>query len=252
MKELIKVNYNSNRPTVSGRELHEALKIGTPYDKWFPRMCEYGFVEGIDFSTFLSESTGGRPATNHQLTIDMAKQLCMIQRTELGQMFRKYFIKIEEKWNSPEAVMARALQLANEKLILLEKENLRLSDKVAIQGQQILEMRPKVSYYDVVLNCKELLSITQIAKDYGKSAKWLNRFLHEKGIQFKQSDMWILYQKYAKQGYTSSKTHTFAGSDGNTHSRTHTYWTQKGRLFIYDLMKQNGIYPLIEQEADYE
>lgn len=113
-------------------------------------------------------------------------------------------------------------------------------------------MKPKVGYYDVVLNCKDLLSITQIAKDYGKSAKWLNRFLREEGIQFKQSDMWILYQKYAKQGYTSSKTHTFAGSDGNTHSRTHTYGTQKGRLFIYDLMKQNGIYPLIEQEADYE
>lgn len=252
MKELIKIDYNSERPTVNGRELHEALKIGTPYDKWFPRMCEYGFFEGIDFSTFLSESTGGRPATNHQLTIDMAKQLCMIQRTELGQMFRKYFIQIEEQWNSPESIMARALQFANEKLMLLEKENSRLSDKVAIQGQQILEMKPKVSYYDVVLNCKDLLSITQIAKDYGKSAKWLNRFLREEGIQFKQSDMWILYQKYAEEGYTSTKTHNYLGTDGANHSKVHTYWTQKGRLFIYDLMKQNGIYPLIEQEADYE
>lgn len=252
MKELIKIDYNSERPTVNGRELHEALKIGTPYDKWFPRMCEYGFFEGIDFSTFLSESTRGRPATNHQLTIDMAKQLCMIQRTELGQMFRKYFIQIEEQWNSPESIMARALQFANEKLMLLEKENSRLSDKVAIQGQQILEMKPKVSYYDVVLNCKDLLSITQIAKDYGKSAKWLNRFLREEGIQFKQSDMWILYQKYAEEGYTSTKTHNYLGTDGANRSKVHTYWTQKGRLFIYDLMKQNGIYPLIEQEADYE
>lgn len=252
MKELIKVNYSSERPTVNGRDLYEALEVKTAYKDWFPRMCDYGFEEGKDFCSILSESTGGRPSLNHQLTISMAKELCMLQRNEKGKVFRQYFIAIEEKWNSPESIMARALQFANEKLMLLEKENTRLSNKVAIQGQQILEMKPKVSYYDVVLNCKDLLSITQIAKDYGKSAKWLNRFLREEGIQFKQSDMWILYQKYAKQGYTSSKTHTFAGSDGNTHSRTHTYWTQKGRLFIYDLMKQNGIYPLIEQEADYE
>ena len=252
MKELIKVDYNSERPTVNGRELHEALKIGTPYDKWFPRMCEYGFFEGIDFSTFLSESTGGRPATNHQLTIDMAKQLCMIQRTDLGQMFRKYFIQIEKQWNSPEAVMARALQFANNKLAVVEKENLKLLNTVALQSQQIAEMKPKVSYYDVVLNCKDLLSMRAIAKDYGKSAQWMNNFLHDLGVQFKQSDIWLLYQKYAEEGYTSTKTHNYLGTDGANHSKVHTYWTQKGRLFIYDLMKQNGIYPLIEQEAQDE
>ena len=80
MNELIKINYESERPTVNGRELHEALKVKTAYKDWFPRMCEYGFSEGIDFSSFLSESSGGRPAVNHQLTIDMAKELCMIQK----------------------------------------------------------------------------------------------------------------------------------------------------------------------------
>ncbi|KAA9248022.1 phage antirepressor KilAC domain-containing protein [Streptococcus anginosus] len=252
MKELIKIDYNSERPTVNGRELHESLQIKTAYKDWFPRMCEYGFEEGKDFCSILSESTGGRPATNHQLTIDMAKQLCMIQRTELGQMFRKYFIQIEEQWNSPEAVMARALQFANKRLVAVEKENLKLLNTVALQSQQIAEMKPKVSYYDIVLDCKDLLSMRAIAKDYGKSAQWMNNFLHDLGVQFKQSDIWLLYQKYAEEGYTSTKTHNYLGTDGANHSKVHTYWTQKGRLFIYDLMKQNGIYPLIEQEAQDE
>ena len=90
MNELIKVNYTeSEQPTVSGRELHEALEVKTAYKDWFPRMCEYGFTEGEDFCSFLSESTGGRPSTDHQLTIPMAKEICMIQRSEKGKQFRQ-------------------------------------------------------------------------------------------------------------------------------------------------------------------
>lgn len=122
MNELIKVNYNEerNRPTVSGRQLHEALAIETPYHKWFPRMCEYGFAEKEDFWTILSESTGGRPSTDHQLTISMAKELCMLQRNDKGKQFRQYFINVEEAWNTPEAVMARALKIATKKISTLE------------------------------------------------------------------------------------------------------------------------------------
>lgn len=249
MDELIKINYDSERPTVNGRDLHDALQIKTAYKDWFPRMCEYGFSEGTDFCSFLSESSGGRPAVNHQLTIDMAKQLCMIQRTEIGRKFRQYFIQVEEAWNSPEAVMARALQFANQQLALLMHQNMELTDTIAVQNQQILEMKPKVSYYDVVLNCKDLISTSAIAKDYGKSAIWMNRYLHEKGVQFKQGDIWLLYQRYAQKGYTSTKTHSYLGKDGETHTKVHTYWTQKGRLFIYELMKSDGMKPLIEQEV---
>jgi anti-repressor protein len=249
MDELIRINYDSERPTVNGRDLHDALQVKTAYKDWFPRMCEYGFSEGTDFCSFLSESSGGRPAVNHQLTIDMAKQLCMIQRTDIGRKFRHYFIQVEEAWNSPEAVMARALQFANQQLALLKHQNMELTDTIAIQNQQILEMKPKVSYYDVVLNCKDLISTSAIAKDYGKSAIWMNRYLHEKGVQFKQGDIWLLYQKYAQKGYTSTKTHSYPGTDGETHTKVHTYWTQKGRLFIYELMKSDGMMPLIEQEV---
>ena len=250
MNELVKINYeNSDRPTVSGRELHAALQIRTQYDKWFPRMCEYGFTEGEDFSTFLSESSGGRPATDHQLTINMAKELCMIQRTDSGKQVRQYFLRVEAAWNSPDAIMARALQFANDRLALLTHQNAELTGTVAIQNQQIAEMQPKASYYDLVLNCKDLISTSAIAKDYGKSAVWMNRWLHDKGVQFKQGDIWLLYQKYAENGYTSTKTHSYSGTDGEPHTKVHTYWTQKGRLFIYSLMKEDGILPLIERGA---
>ena len=253
MNELIRISFDSDRPTVSGRELHAALEIGSNYTTWFSRMCDYGFVEGIDyiscFPNLESESHGGQNKIDHQLTIDMAKQICMIQRTETGRKFRQYFIKVEEAWNSPEAVMARALQIANNQLALMQKKNAELIGTVAIQNQQITEMKPKASYYDVVLNCKDLISTSAIAKDYGKSAIWMNRYLHEKGVQFKQGDIWLLYQKYAEKGYTSTKTHSYPGTDGNVHTKVHTYWTQKGRLFIYGLMKADGMPPIIEQEV---
>lgn len=129
-----------------------------------------------------------------------------------------------------------------------EQEKRRaLESTVAVQSQQITELQPKASYYDVVLNSKDLLSIGKIAKDFGKSAVWLNKWLHEQGVQYKQGEIWLLYQKYAEQGYTNTKTQTYNGNDGAVHTKVHTYWTQKGRLFIYDLLKTNGILPLIER-----
>lgn len=251
MNELIKVNYTeSEQPMVSGRELHEALEVKTEYKKWFERMSEYGFTENVDFIKVTQKcptSSTGQSMTDHQLSIDMAKEICMIQRSEKGKRFRQYFIDVENKWNTPEAVMARALQLANKKLDEIKNANKKLETTVAVQTQQIAELQPKASYYDVVLNCKDLISTTEIAKDYGKSAVWLNAHLHERKVQFKQGGIWLLYAKYAEKGYTNTKTQTYNGNDGNPHTKVHTYWTQKGRLFIYDLLKSEGITPLIEQ-----
>ena len=130
-----------------------------------------------------------------------------------------------------------------------EREKNRLLEQTtAVQKQQIAEMKPKASYYDVVLNCKDLISTSAIAKDYGKSAIWMNRCLHEKGVQFKQGDIWLLYQKYAEKGYTNTKTHSYSANDGTIHTKPHTYWTQKGRLFVYELLKADGILPTMEQE----
>ena len=151
---------------------------------------------------------------------------------------------IEQVLKSPDFLIQLATALKEE-----QSKRKAAELTISVQEQQISELKPKASYYDVVLNCADLLSVSQIAKDYGKSAIWLNNYLHEKGIQFKQGDVWLLYQKYAQQGYTSTKTQSFNGSDGKVHSKVHTYWTQKGRLFIYDTLKADGILPLIEQKC---
>lgn len=252
MNELISISFDGEQPTVSGRELHMALGIGTKYTDWFKRMCEYGFEDGKDYKTCFSnlgsELHGGQNKIDHSLSIAMAKELCMLQRSDIGREFRQYFIKVEESWNSPESVMARALSFANQRLDMLKSQNLGLTRMIAVQSQQISEMRPKVSYYDLVLNCKDLVPISVIAKDYGWSAKRMNNYLCENGIQFKQGKIWLLYQKYAEKGYTSTKTFNTSDRDGTLHNHVHTYWTQAGRLFIYDLLKADGIIPLIEQE----
>lgn len=117
----------------------------------------------------------------------------------------------------------------------------------AIQGQQIAEMQPKASYYDLILQNKNTVPVTQIAKDYGMSGRALNKLLHELGIQYKMRDTWLLYQEYANRGYTQSRTHTIDAD----RSVMHTYWTQKGRLFLYDLLKNvRGILPVIEGGAE--
>lgn len=113
-----------------------------------------------------------------------------------------------------------------------------------IAEQQVNELKPKATYYDLVLQNKSLLSVSKIAKDYGKSAIWLNNKLHELGIQFKQGDTWLLYQKHADKGFTQSTTHVI----DDEKSRMLTKWTQKGRLFIYELLKDENILPLIEIE----
>ena len=127
----------------------------------------------------------------------------------------------------------------------LNEDNNKLLQTVSVQNQQIAEMEPKVTYYDIVLQCKDVITITTIAKDYGKSAKWMNQYLHDKGVQYRRGDIWLLYQKYASKGYTHTKTYA---TDTSAFAKVHTYWTQKGRLFIYDLLKSDGILPLIEQE----
>lgn len=126
-----------------------------------------------------------------------------------------------------------------------ENEQLKLDNK--IKEQQITELQPKAEYTDVILQCKDLVTITVIAKDYGKSGVFMNELLHKLGVQYKESGIWFLYQKYAECGYTRTKTFNV----GDNNAKTHTYWTQKGRLFIYNLLKENGYLPMME-DKDYE
>ena len=249
MTELIKVTYDNDRPVVSARELHDFLEVETPFNKWFPRMCEYGFTEGQDFWTFLSESTGGRPAQEAALTIDMAKEICMIQRSEKGKQARQYFIQLEKDWNSPEKVMARALDIAHRELNTLKAANVELLAENERQQQVIADFEPVKQYVDIILQSKGSLATSQIAADYGISARELNRILHDEGIQHKVNSQWILYRGHMGKGWTDSRTIQFTHSDGRPDAKMMTYWTQKGRMMIHDLLARRGIVPVMDREG---
>lgn len=207
MTELIKVNYdNPEKPMVSGRELHKALGIKTAYKDWFPRMCEYGFSEGMDFCSFLSESTGGRPAADNMITIPMAKELCMIQRTDIGRQFRQYFISIEEALNSPEMVMQRALAIANERV-----KTLQLSVSQLTVDNQI--MKPKAEYFDELVDRKLLTNFRDTAKELHIGQKEFIRFLIDhKYVYRDQRGKLKPYMPYVEDGlfelkeFTNTKT----------------------------------------------
>ena len=241
---LININTNSEEITLSGRELHEFLEIKTPYAKWFGRMIEYGFDENIDYATVGQKcpiANGGyQEVQDHEIKLDMAKEIAMIQRSAKGRQARKYFIEVEKMWNSPEMIMKRALEIANKKV-----EHLQLV--TSKQKQLIGELKPKADYTDKILKNTGLVTITQIAKDYGMSGQKMNELLHNLKVQYKQSDQWLLYSEHHGKGYTHSETVDIKRSAGREDIKMNTKWTQKGRLFIYDLLKKNYILPLIEK-----
>lgn len=150
------------------------------------------------------------------------------------------FNAMEKAWNTPEQIFARALKMADAKIQNLQSE-------VNVKNQIIGELKPKADYVDRILQNKGLVTITQIAKDYGMSGRGMNERLHDLGIQYKQSDQWLLYAPYQKCGYTHSDTIDITRSDGRSDVKMNTKWTQKGRLFLYEKLKTAGIYPVIER-----
>lgn len=182
MKDMIQIHYdNADRPTVSGRELWEALEVKTDYPHWFERMTEYGFSEGKDYQTFLSDRSdgkAGKPRTDHQLTIPMAKELCMLQRTDKGKQMRQYFIAVEEQWNSPDAIMARALQLSNAKL-----KEMQITVSTLTVENQI--MKPKAEYFDELVDRNLLTGIRETAGELGVKQNQFVAFLLEKKYMYR-------------------------------------------------------------------
>lgn len=225
MNELIKITYNNDRPAVSARDLHDFLEVKTAYKDWFPRMCEYGFTEGEDFCSFLSESTGGRPAQDAVLTIDMAKELCMIQRNEKGKQARQYFLQIEKDWNSPEKVMARALQIAGDKLK-------RLESKAEADA-------PKVLFADAVSASKTSILVGELAKllkqngvDIGQHR--LFRWMRENGYLIRRNgtDFNMPTQKSMDLGLFTVKETAITHSDGTVTVSKTTKVTGKGQQYF--------------------
>lgn len=251
MNDLIKVNYDTDQPTVSARDLHEKLNIGKRFSAWFETNSK-GFNEGVDFTGAYLEVQGNQyggvqTVQDYSISIDMAKHICLMSRTDKGREYRQYFLDLEKAWNTPEQIMARALKFANQSITSLKSQCKFLGGQVAEQQKVISELQPKANYLDEILQSKSLVLTTQIAKDYGMSAKSFNKLLHSMGIQYKAGDQWVLYAKYQGCGYVHSRTINITRSDGQPDVRMQSEWTQKGRLFLYEILKAENIVPLIEQ-----
>ena len=224
MKDLVTINFDSQFP-VDGRDLHTKLEVKTAFKDWMPRMIEYGFEEGKDFSAFLSESTGGRPAKDYKLTIDMAKHICMIQRSEIGKKIREYFIAVEKQWNSPEAVMSRALKIANK----------------TIEGlnAKIAELLPKATAYNAVMETFDSVSYrdfcNKIRDTFGVKENEVRDYLVEQHLIYKVNDFngksrYKPYKETIDRGLIIVKDTPC--SDGRV--RPCNYFTYKGQQMLID------------------
>ena len=244
MNELISVNFDTQ--TVSARELYAELEVTDRFSRWFERMTAYGFTENEDYTSVKSSTVvnngAERELKDYDLSVDMAKHICMVQRTDKAKEVRQYLIDLEKAWNTPEQVMARALKLADQTI-----ENLKV--QVIEMNNVIEKLKPKANYVDVILQSTATVLVTQIAQDYGMSAIAFNKILSGFGIQHKVGKQWILYSKYQGNGYVHSRTIDVALSDGRKSTKMNTEWTQKGRLFLYEELKKHDIYPMIERCA---
>lgn len=232
MNELIKVTYDNDRPVVSARELHDFLEVETPFNKWFPRMCEYGFTEGQDFWTFLSESTGGRPAQEAALTIDMAKEICMIQRSEKGKQARQYFIQLEKDWNSPEKVMARALDIAHKQLAQLKGENVKLLTENTAN-------KPKVIFADAVSASERSILVGELAKMLRQNGVEIGQnrlfdWMRQNGFLIRRqgTDYNMPTQKAMEMGLFEIKETSVVHSAGNVTINKTPKVTGKGQVYF--------------------
>ena len=238
MNELIQVNYDNDRPTVLARDLHEFLEVQTPYHKWFPRMCEYGFSENIDYMMMdknVLRSDGTKmPQIQHdaQLTIEMAKEICMLQRNERGKQARQYFIQLEKDWNSPELVMARALKMANSRIGSLEERTIHLEQKIE-------QDKPKVLFADAVSTSQNTILIGDLAKvlrqngvEMGQTR--LFQWLRENGYLIKQkgSAYNMPTQKSMDLGLFKIKETCVTHSDGHTSINRTPKVTGKGQIYL--------------------
>lgn len=228
MNELIPITYHNDNPAVSARDLHEFLEVGSEYSHWFKRMCEYGFTEGQDFSPFLTESTGGRPAQDAALSIDMAKEICMLQRNEKGKIARQYFLQLEKDWNSPEKVMARALRIADKRLKMLE--------------EKVEADRPKVLFADSVTASKSSILVGEMAKLLKQNGvhtgqNRLFETLRENGFLIKRqgSDYNMPTQKAMEMGLFEIKETVINHSDGHTSVNKTPKVTGKGQQYFVNM-----------------
>lgn len=235
MEELIKVTKDDKGiSVVSGRELHDFLEVTERYSSWFLRMTKYGFEESVDYvGCKVFNTLAKQELQDHALTLDMAKEISMIQRTDKGKQARQYFIEVEKAYKQGQT-QYKLPQTFSEALIELAKE---------VKKNEVL--KPKADKYDRYLSSKGLITITEIAKEYGMSGRELNKFLHDKGIIYKKGNKWFIYQRYANDGLVGYEI--FMPEDREI--RRTLKWTTKGEQFIRSLLEDESIVPVLERPS---
>lgn len=213
-------------------------------------------VQGLDASNFGLTSYKDK-SNREQRCYQLTKKGCLILASGYDALLREKIINRWEELETKEVSMikvpttfAEALRLAADQAEKLEEQERQLaasSKEIVELSGTIATMQPKVTYVDKILASKETVTTTQIAQDYGQSAKSFNILLRNFGIQHKVGGQWILYAKYLPSGYVQSDTISIEHKDGSSGSVMHTKWTQKGRLFLYEELKKHNVLPLIEK-----
>jgi anti-repressor protein len=246
MNDLIAVSQTDTGLTVDARELHAFLEVGRDFTSWIKgRIEKYEFEVGSDYVVTLTKTGERKNVTSHQytLSLEMAKELCMVENNEKGREARRYFIACEKRLKS----LSTPSYMIEDPIARAQRWIQEQQEKLMMQ-QRIAEYEPKVTYFDTILQSTDLLNAGQIAKDYGLSAKKLNQILKEEKVQYKINGQWLLYQNHAEKGYTKSTTQAYRKSDGSRGTALHTKWTQKGRLFIHQLLEKRGIIAVVDRE----
>lgn len=237
--ELFAIQFSNDRPTVLARELHEYLEAGAHFKDWFPRMCEYGFQETIDYTPLKNEQVRlegvrevKRNLQDYQLTIEMAKEICMLQRTERGKEARQYFIQLEKEWNSPQKVMARALLMSQKEI-----ENLRIEN---------IEMKPKALFADAVSTSKSSILVSELSKMLKQNGIEIGQnrlfdWLRDKGYLCKQKgEKWNEpTQKSMELGLMEIKKRTINNPDGSVRTTRTPKVTGKGQIYFVNKLLGN-------------
>lgn len=234
-QQLIKVDYTKDQPTVSARELHEGLEINTRFNDWYKRMCEYGFAENVDYQAITQKrvTAQGNETTfmDYEISIDMAKQICMIQRTDKGKQYRQYFIDLEKAWNTPEQVMARALRIANGEI-----EKLKADNQVLIADTE--RMKPKEIFADAVSASKTSILVGDLAKllkqnGYETGQKRLFEQLRQEGYLIKSgSSRNMPTQRAIQMQLFEVKETSITNPDGSIRITKTTKVTGKGQQYF--------------------
>ena len=220
---------------ISGRQLHMVLDVKTPYQIWFPRMCEYGFTEGKEFCTNLYKISegAGRPQADHLMTLSMAKEIAMLQRTEKGKEVRRYFIQLEEDWNTPEKVVARALVYSNKMLADARAQLTAATERIALDA-------PKVRFAESVADSEGTILIRELAKilkqnGYETGEQRLYAQLRHEGYLIsnrKAADYNTPTQRAAQMGLFVIKKSVITTASGETRVQNTTKVTGKGQVYF--------------------